>query len=73
MDADRLVRAVLANLDEWIDAASDIADLTDPKNEPVDLRLLRRRALHHKLNMMQVKNSLESLLGMKQTDFTGRV
>lgn len=49
----RLIRAVLANIDLWIDEAAALAD------EPS-----RLRALNHQRNLLQAKRALEKLAGI---------
>jgi len=49
----RLVRAILANIDMWIDEAAEIADDPEP----------RRRALHHQRNLMQARRALRAIAG----------
>lgn len=50
---DRLVRAVLANLDQWVEGLEEIANSAEP----------RRLALHLQLNMMQTRLTLRRLMG----------
>lgn len=55
--AERLARAVLASLDNWMEQAEEIAEAAHPSTGN------KARALHLKRSIMQARNSLEHLIG----------
>lgn len=57
---ERLIRAVLANMDSWVDALDTIYEDAVPVN--------RSRVLHLKRNMLQCKISMIRLVGGTQEE-----
>lgn len=55
MPSERLIRAVLANIDSWVSAVDEIAFYANPGN--------KSRALHLKSNLLQSKVSFMRLTG----------
>lgn len=65
MEPERLIRAILLNMDGWIEAAKEIADTAD--NGACTRH--RRLALHHQANLMQSKQALQRLMKEPEDDF----
>jgi hypothetical protein len=60
MPSERLIRAVLANMDSWIQDLIDLERVVIPGN--------KARVMHLKLNMLQAKISFMRLLGASEAE-----
>jgi hypothetical protein len=60
LDPDRLVAALLSNLDVWIADLEEIHEHATPGN--------KRRALHLQRNMLQTKLALKRMIGKAEDE-----